>query len=102
MTPKNAFCCLVIAVSTSLIPMAWSKERAAVPAAKTPVSRAPTPKALQAAVGLTRDEVIKRFGKPRTASDNSFSYGTENEYTGQAGGCYLWFFETDRVQQIQC
>jgi len=59
--------------------MAWSKERAAVPAAKTPVSRAPTPKALQAAVGLTRDEVIKRFGKPRvTLSHNGKRRGEEN------------------------
>jgi hypothetical protein len=82
--------------------MAWSKERAAAPAATAPASRTPTPKDLKAAVGMTRDEVVLRFGKPRTASETSFSYATENEYTGQPGGCFLWFFETDRVQQVQC
>jgi hypothetical protein len=103
MTPKNALCCLVFAVSTSLMPTAWGKKPASpAPAATTAASRTPTQKDLKAAVGMTRDEVVQRFGKPRTASDTSFSYAAENEYTGQRGGCFLWFFEKDRVQQVDC
>jgi outer membrane protein assembly factor BamE (lipoprotein component of BamABCDE complex) len=103
MTLKIAFCCLVFALSTSLMPAAWGKKTpSAAPAATTSASRTPTQKELKATVGMTRDEVVKRLGKPRTASDTSFSYATENEYTGQRGGCFLWFFEKDRVQQVDC
>ena len=103
MALKNAFCCLVFAVSPSLMPTAWGKQTTSpAPAATTPTSRTPTQKELKATVGMTREEVVKRLGKPRTASETSFSYAAENEFTGQRGGCFLWFFETDHVQQVDC